>query len=164
MFRKSVLPVPMRSGRRNSRNKAKGARPWVKLLVSLGVIEGLAVIIYQGVRKLKENYHNIFFCKSEKLIYEDDFLGDSLAACGSRLVVELQHADFYSRGQVLDIFAVFSDIAVQVPQGMDVYLDVENSRSYLSGVYAPGEDNNEDAFLILRCRLYGARVEVEERT
>ncbi len=134
----------------------------LKLLISLGIIEGLAVIIYQGIRKLKETYHNFFLFKNEKLIYEYDFLGDSMAVCASRVIVELYDADFYEKGQELDIFAVMGDITIQVPSGMSVYLDMEGSKSFLSGIYIAGAENNEDAYIRLKCNLYASRVEVEE--
>lgn len=128
----------------------------LKGLAALGFLGGAAFGGYKAYQKyllLEETHNNVILFNGEKLIYDDVFQGDSVAAIAAGVEIDLREADFDADYTNLDIYGVGAGFKVMVPDDIKVIVSGVNRAS---GIQVNVDDSIEGKILSITYDLTGS--------
>ncbi len=128
----------------------------LKGLAGLGVIGSASYGVFKAVKELKllkETHNNVVMFHGEKLIYDEAFEGDSVAAVGASVEIDLREADFVDDITSIDLYGMGAGYKVLVPANIKVVVAGINRAS---GVQVNVDDTIEGPVLNIYYDLTGS--------
>lgn len=128
----------------------------LKGLAALGVVGSASYGVFKAVGKLKllkETHNNVIMFYGEKLIYDEAFEGDSVAAIGASVELDLREADFVDDVTSIDLYGMGAGYKVLVPENIKV---VAVGINRASGVEVSVDDTIEGPVLNIYYDLTGS--------
>jgi len=127
-----------------------------KGIAALGIIGGASIGAFKAFKQyeyLKETHNNVILFNGEKLIYEDVFEGDSVAAIAAGVEIDLRDAEFDSDYVSMDLYGVGAGFRITVPKGIRVVTEGINKAS---GLQIDVEDSEDGKILNINYDLTGS--------
>ncbi len=128
----------------------------LKGLAAIGFLGGAAFGGYKAYQKylyLKETHNNVILFNGEKLIYDDVFQGDSVAAIAAGVEIDLREAEFDADFSNLDIYGVGAGFKIMVPDDIKVIVSGVNKAS---GIQVNVDEHIEGKVLNITYDLTGS--------
>lgn len=128
----------------------------LKGLAVLSVVGGASYGVFKAVgnlKRLKVTHNNIIMFYGEKLIYDEAFEGDSVAAIGASVEMDLREADFVDDITSIDIYGMGAGYKILVPENIKV---VAVGINRASGVEVKVDDSIEGPVLNIYYDLTGS--------
>lgn len=120
-----------------------------KRFAALSALGGLAYggfKLKQQLDYVKEVYNDVILFKGERLVYDEVFEGDSVAAINSGLEIDMSEMTMEVDEVNLDVYGFCSGIKIVVPEGIHV---VHNGSNKYSGVSVNVAEYENDDILTL---------------
>lgn len=127
-----------------------------KGIAALGIIGGASFGAFKALKQyeyLKETHNNVILFNGEKLIYEDVFEGDSVAAIAAGVEIDLRDAEFDADYVSMDLYGVGAGFRITVPTGIKVVTEGINKAS---GLQIDVEDSEVGKILNINYDLTGS--------
>ena len=119
----------------------------VKGLLTLGVLGGAAfggLKAFEQYVFLQETHNNVILFNGEKLIYDEVYEGDSVAAIASRIEIDLREAEFDADFSNLDIYGAAAGFKIMVPDDIKI---IASGINKASGIMIKVDDTVEGKVL-----------------
>ncbi|NDL66929.1 LiaF domain-containing protein [Anaerotalea alkaliphila] len=101
----------------------RNKRKMLKYL-ALGAVFGLVgKKVYHNFEELRSVYNHFIFGKSERIVYDDEFDGDSMSMLCSDIEIDLTNTNFFEEEMYLDLQAVASRVKILIPSHVEVVLE-----------------------------------------
>lgn len=104
----------------------------IKSIVGLGILGGAAFGGFKAFKEyeyLKETHNNVILFNGEKLVYDEVYEGDSVAAVMAGVEIDLREAEFEADYSNLDLYGVAAGFKVLVPADIKVVVSGVNKAS-----------------------------------
>ena len=105
---------------------------WLRNAIGLGALAGIgfgAFRFAKEYRMVNEVYNNVLMGSGEKLIYDELFEGDSVAAFFTGVEIDMREAEFEDEELNLDVYGFCSGCKILVPENVQVSLSGVNRGS-----------------------------------
>lgn len=130
----------------------------IKIVAGVAAISLVGIKVYRKLRELKSIYNYLVVGKSECLIYDDEFDGDSLALVASDMEIDLSGADFFENELYLDLYATASRVEIVIPSDVDILLEGSTKLSSIS--VDQDESIEKTKVLHIHYHLLGAQLSI----
>lgn len=131
-----------------------------KGLLTLGLLSGMAYsgfIAVKELERLKMTHNNVVIFHGEKLVYDENFEGDSIGAIGAGIEIDLREADFVEPFTSMDLYGLGAGFKVLVPENIKVVVTGINRAS---GVSVAVKDHVKGPVLTINYDLTGSGLMV----
>lgn len=125
-------------------------------LMTLGLLGGASVGAFKAVKHyeyLKETHNNVILFNGERLVYDEIFEGDSVAAVAAGIEIDLREAKFDADFTSLDVYGIASGFRIIVPTNIQVMVTGINRAS---GVQLDVDEEVEGKVLNINYDLTGS--------